>query len=151
MITLTEFLPKSFFDDHPKEILEVTACHVVNITEVNNNYAYSKEIDNSNEIKQKTFVFDRIKSSTTLSSVFRRLSLTTKEEEYQCPTSTSTRTSTFKRLNISTSKKDQLSTSVFDRLNMTSDQHEKDMKTLKVKSLHEENNDEKIHSVSHQA
>ena len=29
---------------------------------------------------------------------------------------------------------------------MTSDQHEKEMKTLKVKSLHEENNGEKIHS-----
>ena len=29
---------------------------------------------------------------------------------------------------------------------MTSDQHKKEMKTLKVKSLHEENNNEKIHS-----
>ena len=29
---------------------------------------------------------------------------------------------------------------------MTNDQHEKEMKTLKVKSLHEEKNDEKIHS-----
>ena len=29
---------------------------------------------------------------------------------------------------------------------MTSDQHEKEMKTLKVKSLHEENNNEKIDS-----
>ena len=29
---------------------------------------------------------------------------------------------------------------------MTSDQHEKEIKTLKVKSLHEENNVEKIHS-----
>ena len=29
---------------------------------------------------------------------------------------------------------------------MTSDQHEKEMKTLKIKSLYEENNDEKIHS-----
>ena len=29
---------------------------------------------------------------------------------------------------------------------MTSDQHEKEMKTLKAKSLHGENNDEKIHN-----
>ena len=59
--------------------------------------------------------------------------------------STFTRTSAFKRLSISTLKKDQPSTSVFDRLNMTSDQHEKEIKTLKVKSL-EGNNGEKIRS-----
>ena len=70
--------------------------------------------------------------------------MATKEEESQCSTSTSTQTSAFKRLSISISKKDQPSTSVFDRLNMTNDQHEKEIKTLKVKSLHEENNGEKI-------
>ena len=46
-ITLTEFLPRSFLDDHPKEVLEVTTCHVVSIEEVNNNYASFEEIDNS--------------------------------------------------------------------------------------------------------
>ena len=145
-ITLREFLPNSFLDVHPKEILEVIACHVVSITEVDNNYASYEEIKNSNEIKQRTSVFDHIKPSTTRFSVFRRLSMATKEEENQCLKSTFTRTSAFKRLSISTSKKDQPSTSVFDRLNMTNDQHEKEMKTLKVKSLHEENNDEKIRS-----
>ena len=69
-----------------------------------------------------------------------------KEEENQCLTSTSIRTLAFKRLRIFISKKDQPSTSVFDRLKMTNVQHEKKMKTLKVKSLHKENNDEKIHS-----
>ena len=48
-------------------------------------------------------VFDRIKPSTTQSSVFWRLSMTTKED---FSTSTSTRTLVFKRLSISTSKKD---------------------------------------------
>ena len=51
--------------------------------------------------------------------------------------STFTQTSAFKRLSIFTSKKDRPSTSVFDHLKMTNDQHEKEMKTLKVKSLHE--------------
>ena len=45
-----------------------------------------------------TSVFDRIKLSTTRSSVFQRLSMATKEEENQCPKFTSTRTSAFKRL-----------------------------------------------------
>ena len=143
-IALREFHPRRFLDVHPKEVLEVTACHVVSITEVDDNYASSEEIDNSYKIKQRTSVFDRIKPSTTRSSIFQRLSMATKEEENQCSTSTCTRTSDFKRLSISTSKKDQPSTSVFDRLNMTSDRHEKEMKTLKVKSLHEENNGEKI-------
>ena len=115
-ITLKEFLPRSFLDDHPKKVLEVLACHVVSITEVDNNYASSEEIDNSNEIKQRTFVFDRIKPSITQSSIFQRLSMTMKEEENQCLTSTSTQTLAFKRLSISTSKKYQPSTSVFDRL-----------------------------------
>ena len=93
-----------------------------------------------------TSVFDRIKPSTTRSSVFQRFSVATKEEENQCPTSTSTRTLAFKRLSIFTSKKDQPSTFVFDRLKMTIDHHEKEMKALKVKSLHEENIDKKIKS-----
>ena len=45
-ITLRKFLLKSFLDVHPKEILEVIACHVVSITEVDNNYASSEEIEN---------------------------------------------------------------------------------------------------------
>ncbi|KAA0050143.1 retrotransposon gag protein [Cucumis melo var. makuwa] len=146
LITLTEFFPRSFLEDHPKEILEVTTCHTVSIVEVDNNYVSSKEVDNSNEIKQKTSVFDRIKPSTTRSSVFQRLSMATKEEENQCPTSTSTRTSAFKRLSISTSKKDQPSTYVFYRLKMTNDP-QREMKILKTKIFHEENNDDgKIHS-----
>ncbi|KAA0056611.1 hypothetical protein E5676_scaffold205G00610 [Cucumis melo var. makuwa] len=104
-IILTEFLPRSLLENHPKEIVKVTTCHVVSIVEVDNNYASSKEVDNSNEIKQRTSVFDRIKPSTTQSSIFQRLSMTTKEEENQCQTSTSTQTSAFKRLSISTSRK----------------------------------------------
>ena len=46
-ITLTEFLSRSFLDDHPKEILEVATCHVVSIDEADNNYASFEEIDNS--------------------------------------------------------------------------------------------------------
>ncbi|KAA0058865.1 retrotransposon gag protein [Cucumis melo var. makuwa] len=65
LITLTEFFPRSFLEDNPKEILEVTACDAVNVVEVDNNYAFSKEVDNSNEIKQRTSVFDCIKPSTT--------------------------------------------------------------------------------------
>ncbi|KAA0045116.1 retrotransposon gag protein [Cucumis melo var. makuwa] len=64
-ITLIEFLTRSFREDHPKEILEVTTCHAVSIVEGGNNYASFKEVDKSNEIKQKTSVFDRIKPSTT--------------------------------------------------------------------------------------
>ncbi|KAA0058182.1 hypothetical protein E6C27_scaffold274G005020 [Cucumis melo var. makuwa] len=62
-ITLIEFLPRNFLDDHPKEVLEeleVTTCHAVNIMKVDNNYASFEEVDNSNEIKQRTSVFDRI-------------------------------------------------------------------------------------------
>ena len=80
-ITLTEFIPRSFLDDRPKKVLEVATCHVVSIEEVDNNYASFEEIDNLKEIKQRTFVFDRIKPSTTQSSVFQRLSMVTKEEE----------------------------------------------------------------------
>ncbi|KAA0040519.1 retrotransposon gag protein [Cucumis melo var. makuwa] len=87
-ITLAEFLPRSFLEDHPEEILEVTACHTTSIVEVENNYDSYEEMDNSNEIKQKTSVFDRIKTLTTRSSVFQRLSIATKKEENQCPTST---------------------------------------------------------------
>ena len=58
--------------------------------------------------------------------------------------STSFRTSAFKRLDIFTSKKDRPSTSVFYRLKMTNDQRESEMKTLKEKPFHEENNDDKI-------
>ncbi|KAA0051895.1 gag protease polyprotein [Cucumis melo var. makuwa] len=72
--------------------------------------------------------------------------MATKEEENQCPTSTSTKTSAFKRLSISTLKKDRPSTSVFDRLKMTNDQ-QREMKMLKTKIFREENNDDgKIHS-----
>ncbi|TYK08171.1 ty3-gypsy retrotransposon protein [Cucumis melo var. makuwa] len=146
LITLTEFFPRSFLEGHLKEILEVTACYTTSIIEVDNNYVSSKEIENSNEIKQRIFVFNRIKPSTTRSSVFQRLSLAMKEEENQCPMSTFTRTSAFKRLNISTSKKDRPSTSVFYRLKMTNDQ-QREMKILKTKIFHEENNDDrKIHS-----
>ncbi|KAA0065363.1 Retrotransposon gag protein [Cucumis melo var. makuwa] len=135
-IILTEFFPRSFLEDHPKEILEVIACHTVSIVEV----------DNSNEIKQMTYVFDRIKPSTTRFSIFQRLSMAMKEEENQCPTSTSTRTSAFKKLSISTSKKDRPLTSLFDRLKMKNNQ-QREMKILKSKIFHEENNDDgKIHS-----
>ena len=78
---MREFLLRSFLDVHPKEVLEVTACHTVSITEVDNNCTSSEEIDNSNEFKQMTSVFDRIKPSTTQSSVSQRLSMTTKEEK----------------------------------------------------------------------
>ncbi|KAA0051649.1 hypothetical protein E5676_scaffold234G00650 [Cucumis melo var. makuwa] len=81
LITLTEFIPRNFLDDHREEVLEVIACHVVSIVEVDNNYASSEEVDNSNEIKQWTFVFDSIKPSTTRSSVFQRLSMVMKEEK----------------------------------------------------------------------
>ncbi|TYK26726.1 hypothetical protein E5676_scaffold124G00100 [Cucumis melo var. makuwa] len=73
--------------------------------------------------------------------------MATKEEENQCPTSTSAQTSAFKRLSISTLKKDRPSTSTFDHLKMISDRHEREMKTLKAKLSYEENNDDgKIHS-----
>ncbi|KAA0047862.1 Retrotransposon gag protein [Cucumis melo var. makuwa] len=142
LITLTEFFPRSFLKDHPKETLEVTACHTVSIIQVDNNYGSSEEVDNSNEIKERTSVFDRIKPSTTRSSVFKRLSMATKEEENQCPTSISTRNFSFKRLSISTSKKDRPSTSAFDRLKMTNDQQQREMKTLKAKLFLKENNDD---------
>ncbi|TYK09793.1 ty3-gypsy retrotransposon protein [Cucumis melo var. makuwa] len=145
-ITLAEFLPRSFLEGHPEEILEVTACHAASIVEVDNNYGSSKEVNNSNEINQRTSVFDRIKPSTTRSSVFQRLSMATKEEENQCPTFIYTRTSTFKRLSISTSKKDRPSTSAFDRLKMTNDQQQREMKSSKAKPFREENDDDKIHS-----
>ncbi|TYK30263.1 gag protease polyprotein [Cucumis melo var. makuwa] len=144
-ITLAEFLPRNFLEDHPEEILEVTACHTTSIVEVDNNYD-SHEIDNSNEIKQRTFVFDCIKPLTTRSLAFQRLSMATKEEENQCPTSTYTRTSAFKRLSISTSKKDRPSTSAFDRPKMTNNQQQREIKSLKAKLFHEENGDDKIHS-----
>ncbi|KAA0047911.1 retrotransposon gag protein [Cucumis melo var. makuwa] len=115
-ITLTEFLLISFLEDNLEEILEVTACNAANIP------------------------------STTRSSVFQRLSMATKEEENQCPTSTYTQTSAFKRLGISASKKDRPSTSAFDHLKMTNDQQQGKMKSLKAKSFHEENNDDEIHS-----
>ncbi|KAA0048558.1 retrotransposon gag protein [Cucumis melo var. makuwa] len=145
-ITLAEFLPRSFLEDHPEEILEVTACHAASIVEVDNNYGSSKEVNNSNGINQRTSVFDRIKPSTTRSSVFQRLSMATKEEENQCPTFIYTRTSAFKRLSISTSKKDRPSTSTFDRLKMTNDQQQREMKSLKAKPFRKENDDDKIHS-----
>ncbi|KAA0032176.1 hypothetical protein E5676_scaffold186G00740 [Cucumis melo var. makuwa] len=110
-ITLAEFLPRSFLEDHPEEILEVAACHVASIVEVNNNYGSYEEVDNSNEIKQRISVFNP-----------------------------------FKRLGISTLKKARPSTSAFDRLKMTNDQQQREMKSLKAKSFHEENDDDKIHS-----
>ncbi|KAA0033937.1 hypothetical protein E6C27_scaffold43059G001310 [Cucumis melo var. makuwa] len=72
--------------------------------------------------------------------------MATKKEENQCPTSTYARTLAFKRLSISTSKKHRPSTSAFDRLKMTNDQQQREMKTLKPKPFHEENDDDKIHS-----
>ncbi|KAA0055462.1 retrotransposon gag protein [Cucumis melo var. makuwa] len=145
-ITLAEFLSRSFLEDHSEEVLEVTACHTTSIVEVDNNYDSYEEVDNSNEIKQRTSVFDRIKPLTTRSSVFQRLSMATKEEKNQCPTSTYARTSAFKRLSISTSKKHRPSTSTFDRLKMTNDQQQREMKSLKAKPFHEENDDDKIHN-----
>ncbi|KAA0054464.1 retrotransposon protein putative ty3-gypsy sub-class [Cucumis melo var. makuwa] len=140
---------KNFLDDCLEEVLEVTACHVVSIVEVDNNYASLEEVDNSNEIKQRTSVFDCIKPSITRSSIFQRLSVAMKEEENQCPTSTSTRrTLAFKRLSIFTSKKDRPSTFAFDRLKMANDQHQRELKTLKAKPFHEENNGNKIHKSS---
>ncbi|TYK20938.1 retrotransposon gag protein [Cucumis melo var. makuwa] len=144
-ITLAKFLPRNFLEDHPEEILEVTACHTTSIVEVDNNYDSYEEVDNSNEIKQRTSVFNRIKPLTTRSSVFQRLSMATKEEENQCPTSTYARTSALKRLSISTSKKHRPSTPAFDRLKMTNDQQQREMKSLKAKPFHEENDDDKIH------
>ncbi|KAA0040629.1 retrotransposon gag protein [Cucumis melo var. makuwa] len=73
-ITLTEFLPRSFLEDHLEEVLEVTACHTTSIVEVDTNYDSYEEVGNSNEIKQRTSVFDCIKPLTTRSSVFQRLS-----------------------------------------------------------------------------
>ncbi|KAA0061331.1 ty3-gypsy retrotransposon protein [Cucumis melo var. makuwa] len=137
---------RSFLEDHPEEILEVTACHTASIVEVDNNYGSYEEVDNSNEIKQKTSVFDRIKPLTTRSSIFQRLSMATKKEENQCPTPTYTRTSAFKRLSISISKKDRPATSAFDRLKITNVQQQREMKSLKAKPFHEENDDDKIHS-----
>ncbi|KAA0035317.1 retrotransposon gag protein [Cucumis melo var. makuwa] len=145
-ITLAEFLPKRFLEDYPEEIFEVIACHAASIVEVDNNYGSSKEVNNSNEINQRTSVFDRIKPSTTQSLIFQRLSIATKEEENQCLTFIYTRTSTFKRLSISTSKKDRPSTSAFDRLKMTNDQQQREIKSLKAKPFREENDDDKIHS-----
>ena len=52
-ITLTEFLPRNFLNDHQEEVLEVTECHVISIAEVDNHYASSKEVDNPNEINQR--------------------------------------------------------------------------------------------------
>ncbi|KAA0049922.1 hypothetical protein E5676_scaffold105G00680 [Cucumis melo var. makuwa] len=121
-ITLTKFLLRSFIDDHPNEVLEVVACHAISIAEVDNSYTSSEEVDNPNEIKQKASVFDRIKSSTTRSSIFQRV------------------------INIFISKSDQPSTSAFDSLKMSSDRRKREMKTLKEKPLHEKNNDDKIHS-----
>ncbi|KAA0033157.1 ty3-gypsy retrotransposon protein [Cucumis melo var. makuwa] len=80
-ITLAEFLRRSFLEDLLEEILEVTACHTTNVVEVDNNYDSYEEVDNSNEIKQRTSVFDRIKPLATRSSVFQSLSMATKEEE----------------------------------------------------------------------
>ncbi|TYJ95502.1 hypothetical protein E5676_scaffold441G00230 [Cucumis melo var. makuwa] len=126
LITVAEFLPRNLFNDHSEEILEVIACHAASIVEVDNNYGSSEEVDNSNEIKQRTSVFDHIKPSTTRYSAFQRLSMATKEEENQCPMSTSTRTLAFKRLSISTSKKDRPSKSAFNRLQMTNHQQQRE-------------------------
>ncbi|KAA0051997.1 hypothetical protein E5676_scaffold409G001950 [Cucumis melo var. makuwa] len=52
----------------------------------------------------------------------------------------------FQKTKYSTSKKARPSTSAFDRLKMTKDQQQREMKSLKVKSFHEENDDDKIHS-----
>ncbi|TYK07540.1 retrotransposon gag protein [Cucumis melo var. makuwa] len=46
-INFIEFLPRSFIDDNPKEVLEVTTCLAVSIAKVDN-YASSEEVDNSN-------------------------------------------------------------------------------------------------------
>ncbi|KAA0057875.1 retrotransposon gag protein [Cucumis melo var. makuwa] len=46
-ITLAEFFPRSFLEDHSKEILEVTACHTTSIVEFDNNYDSYEEVDNS--------------------------------------------------------------------------------------------------------
>ena len=146
LIILTELLPRNFIDDHLEEVLEVTACHAINIVEVDNNCASSEEVNNSNETKKMTFVFDRIKPSNTRSLVFQRLIMVTKEEGNQSPTSTSTLTSDLKRLSISALKKNRPSTSAYDRLKMINDQHERNLKTLKAKSFHEENNNNKIQS-----
>ncbi|TYK15207.1 Retrotransposon gag protein [Cucumis melo var. makuwa] len=147
-VEMTLSVPPSthFLNDHLEEVSEVTACHAVGIVEVDNNYASSEEVDNSNEVKQRTYVFDRIKPSITRSSIFQRWSMATKEEKNQCPMSTSTQTSAFKRLSISTSKRDRPLTSDFDRLKMTNDQQQREMKTLKAKPFHEENNDNKINN-----
>ena len=90
LVTLSEFLPRNFLDGHPQEVFEVITCHVVSIVEADNNHASFKEVNNSNEIKKKTSVFDRIKLLTTQSSVFQRLSTVMKEKENQYPTFTFT-------------------------------------------------------------
>lgn len=71
---------------------------------------------------------------------------TTKEED-KCLTSISARTSTFQRLSISTSKKNRPSTSTFDHLKVTYDQHERKIKTFIAKPFGEANNGKKIHSL----
>ncbi|TYK30948.1 hypothetical protein E5676_scaffold455G001730 [Cucumis melo var. makuwa] len=43
-------------------------------------------------------------------------------------------------------EEDRPSTSTFDHLKMTNDQHQREMKILKAKRFHEENNDDKIYS-----
>ena len=80
------------------------------------------------------------------SPVFQRLSMTTKNKENQCPTSTFTWTSAFKMLSISTPKNDWLSTFAFKLLRMITDQYERKIKPLKEKTFHKKNNDEKIHN-----
>ena len=78
MITLTKFPLKNFLNDHPDQVLEVTKYHVVSRAEVDNNYTSFEEVDNLNKIKQRTYVFKRIKLSTTQSSVFQRLTIAMK-------------------------------------------------------------------------
>ena len=62
-------------------------------------------------------------------------------------TSISTQNPTFQRLSVSTSKKNQPSTSAFECLKVIYDQHEGKMKTLMAKPSGEANNDEKSHSL----
>ena len=51
---------------------------------------YLQEVNSWKETKQRTSIFDRIKLSTTWSSVFQKLRMTMTREENQCPIPTST-------------------------------------------------------------
>ena len=44
-VTLLEFLPRNFLDDHSKEVLEVIACYTISIAKADNNHISPKGIN----------------------------------------------------------------------------------------------------------